>query len=658
MRSSFNRLFSSNSSSSSSSAATAAALNNNINSTTSPNHHHSQQQGGEVAIHHHHHDTNGAINSSSSRVPKTGIHVVPPQQHHQNDSDRSSPTTIIGDVAKPISQTQAKQFFKYMKKLKIDGVEQLLKENINYLMVRDVDGSTPLIKAASKNMLSFVELFCRMNRDNKVGFSCLDLTNKERYTAINIAVKKHNTNIVSLLLQYGVNISDTPNKDGNLPIHSASRRGFTEIISILVKHDPNQLNITNPCNQRTPLFMAAQHGHLETVEWFLNQPGIDLAMKSKDNKRPIHSAASHDNVEVVKLLLEKGKEYINILTSSDNEKDKRYTPLHYCCKKAALTTAKYLLEQGALLDIFINNAKFNYFGKKTPLYLAIQSKREEILKLFLSYYKIIMELSENPIREDALLKCNMSNVFNLDIQNIVRTYDYYVQQDAINAIIPDPSSDSGDSDMDDMENSNDANTENKAVKTVLRATKEVISLAIMEENQELIHLAFSLELFDCVKMYLASFPQLLNCKSTSNGNTLINKAAHIGNLEVMKYLVSKGSNISIPNDVGNRPIHRAAYCGHTELVKYLVEECGECVDVFQHSSPKSKRLENSLHLAARKGFLECVKVLLMNGSDITRTTKSESTTGRRDAIQLAKRYNQIEVYEFLKKVYEKTARSC
>ncbi|KAF0976835.1 hypothetical protein FDP41_004130 [Naegleria fowleri] len=654
---SFNRLFSSSSSSSSpSSSATAAALN--ITNSTSNHHHHPQGDTTNTTPNNaQHHDTSGAINST--RVQK--IHVVPPTQHHQNDGERSSSSPLpntMGDVARPISQSQAKQFFKYMKKLKIDAVEQLLKENIRYLMIRDDDISTPLIKAASRNMPEFVDLFCRMNRDNKVGFSCLDLTNKQRYTAINIAVKKQNTNIVKLLLQYGANISDTPNQDGNLPIHSASRRGFTEIISILVKHDPNQLNITNPCNRRTPLFMAAQHGHVETVAWLLDQPGIDLSIKSKDHKRPIHSAASHDNVEIVKLLLKKGKEYINVLTNSEKDKDKRYTPLHYCCKKAALTTAKYLLEQGAILDIFINNAKFNYFGKKTPLYLAIQSKREEILKLFLSYYKIIMELAENPIREDALLKCNRINIFDLDIQSIVKTYDYYVQQDDINVIIPDPSSDSGDSDVDDMENSNDASTENKVVKTVLRTTKEAISLAITEENQELIHLAFSLELFDCVKLYLASFPQLLNCKSTSNGNTLINKAAHIGNLEMMKYLVSKGSNISIPNDVGNLPIHRAAYCGHAELVKYLVEECGECVDVFQHSSPKSKRLENSLHLAARKGFLECVKVLLMNGSDITRTTKSESTTGRRDAIQLAKRYNQIEVYEFLKKVYEKTARSC
>jgi ankyrin repeat protein len=192
----------------------------------------------------------------------------------------------------------------------------------------------------------------------------------------------------------------------------------------------------------------------------------------------------------------------------------------------------------------------------------------------------------------------------------------------------------------------------------LRSIKEVIQIAIFEENQELVHLSFSIIHFDIVRLYLEYFPELLNCKSTSNGNTLINKAAHIGNLEIMKYLVSKGSNISIPNDVGNRPIHRAAYCGHAEIVKYLVEDCGERVDVFQHSTPKSKRLETSLHLAARKGYMECVKILLTNGSDVTLQTKSETPTARRDAMQLSKRYNQLVVFDFLRKVFQQTTRSC
>ncbi|KAL9650970.1 hypothetical protein ABK040_015073 [Willaertia magna] len=493
----------------------------------------------------------------------------------------------------PLTKKDEQHFFKLMKKGNIEEIEKLIQSNYKYLLIRDeTDHSTPLIKAASKNQIILINLFCKYNDPN---MPILNLTNKDRYTAINLAVKKRNLEIIKTLLKFkDIDITNIPNKDGNLPIHSASRRGYTEIIKILIENDLNQLNLRNPLNQRTPLFMAAQHGHEECCQFLLNQKEINLTMESKDNKRPIHSAASHDNLNVLKILLEKGNEKLNVLTSKQG---KEFTPLHYCCKKGALRCCNFLLiEKLALFEIFKMNFNFNLFGKKTPLYLAVHNKHVQIVEMFLNFYK-----------------------------EIDKYYLLYLDQQLNNKEL----------------------------------SLEEIKKCIDEENQELIHLAFSMIQFDIVKLYLKYFPNLLNCKSTSNGNTLINKAAHLGDLEMMKYLYELGSNIKITNDVGNRPIHRAAYCGHATIVEYLIVNCKENVDIYQsYTNNNTKRLETPLQLASRKGYLECVKVLLRYGADVTLESKSNNSQSKRNALQLAKRYNQLTVYQYLLNHEQIKIRSC
>ena len=92
--------------------------------------------------------------------------------------------------------------------------------------------------------------------------------------------------------------------DGNTAIHFAARKGFLDIL---------RLFFTNGCCKRkyfhtknilgyTPLFIAAQHGHIDCVKYlleFVNGNVID-----KFGITPLHAATKCGRFEVVKLLAE------------------------------------------------------------------------------------------------------------------------------------------------------------------------------------------------------------------------------------------------------------------------------------------------------------------------------------------------------------------
>ena len=60
--------------------------------------------------------------------------------------------------------------------------------------------------------------------------------------------------------------------------------------------------IENGC---TPLHVAASHGRIEVVKILLNN-GADMNAKTEDGHTPLHWAASHGHTEIVKIFLNNG----------------------------------------------------------------------------------------------------------------------------------------------------------------------------------------------------------------------------------------------------------------------------------------------------------------------------------------------------------------
>ena len=90
----------------------------------------------------------------------------------------------------------------------------------------------------------------------------------------------------------------------------------------------------------TPLHEAVYDSNTKHVKDLLGQDDVDITISDELGNVPLHIAVEKDNVDIVKLLLEKG-------ASVEARTNKRNTPLHMC---TSIPTVNVLLEHGACLN--------------------------------------------------------------------------------------------------------------------------------------------------------------------------------------------------------------------------------------------------------------------------------------------------------------------
>ncbi|MDH5682805.1 MAG: ankyrin repeat domain-containing protein, partial [Spirochaetota bacterium] len=102
------------------------------------------------------------------------------------------------------------------------------------------------------------------------------------------------------------------------------------------------------------------------------------------------------------------------------------------------------------------------------------------------------------------------------------------------------------------------------------------------------------------------------------GWTVLHSAARGGNLEIVKLLITKGADIHAKIKNGSTVLHYAASGGNLEIVKYLID---------QGADPRSKNMygRTILHSAARGGNLDIVKYLIDKGVEINKKDKNDKT---------------------------------
>lgn len=112
-------------------------------------------------------------------------------------------------------------------------------------------------------------------------------------------------------------------------------------------------------------------------------------------------------------------------------------------------------------------------------------------------------------------------------------------------------------------------------------------------------------------------------------------AAYFGWIDIVKYIVQLGSEIN-ENYIGGYPVHWAIWGGHLPIVQYLVEHGA---DIFQYNEDDG---EQAIHTAARHGQLNIIKYLLEHGASINDYTKEKMRP-----IDVAHQYQHSDIVEFL-----------
>lgn len=130
-----------------------------------------------------------------------------------------------------------------------------------------------------------------------------------------------------------------PGADGTLGLHHACLEGHEDCVIVLLKAGGPEL-IDMPCDDGiTPLFLAADQGHVK-ITTLLLQLGADSDMAEEGGRTPLFAACSRGYPECAKALLVAG-------AGVDLQNKSGATPLYVACQEGHEACVEVLIKAGA-----------------------------------------------------------------------------------------------------------------------------------------------------------------------------------------------------------------------------------------------------------------------------------------------------------------------
>ncbi|HZM89800.1 MAG TPA: ankyrin repeat domain-containing protein [Blastocatellia bacterium] len=194
-----------------------------------------------------------------------------------------------------------------------------------------------------------------------------------RYFLLN-AIRHNNLKLAEWLLAHGANPNASQKPQSKFPKRSLYQEavglGFTEMADLLVRYGATPVQValngisafTAACfrldreealahlaehpdylHSHVPIFAAARRDRADVVEFLLDL-GVPIEIEDDTRQRPLHEAASHDSINVAKLLIERGADLEAVETNWNN------TPLDHALYGNLHRMIKFL--SGYTRDVF------------------------------------------------------------------------------------------------------------------------------------------------------------------------------------------------------------------------------------------------------------------------------------------------------------------
>ncbi|XP_049848886.1 uncharacterized protein LOC126316906 [Schistocerca gregaria] len=233
-------------------------------------------------------------------------------------------------------------------KNRVDHTFGLKRQTLLHIAVKK--GNTELVKILGENG-------CDPNKPDKKG-----------RTPLHYAIK--NTSVLETLLAFPKIDLLVQDKDGCLPLHLATKAGNKNSVTMMLSKGSKlkQLSFRNSQGY-TALHIATKQLDVPLVKLLCEQNDAVYWNSEEDATTPLHLAAEMGSEELIRMLATKAS--VNLM---DEEKN---TALHLVSKNDCSGGAKYLIEQGA--DINIRNAK-----GETPLHTAVLFGAELVCHILLT----------------------------------------------------------------------------------------------------------------------------------------------------------------------------------------------------------------------------------------------------------------------------------
>lgn len=442
-------------------------------------------------------------------------------------------------------------------------------------------------------------------------------------TPLMYACRRGHSATVAKLLQRGADVNQYSQRD-SVALFEAIDNGSTETLELLLACKELDVNAIHPGRfNRTALMLAAQNGKLAIVNSLLDRPGVKLDQKDLEGNTTLSLATVAGQDDIVANLLEHEGIDINSQNSLGS------TPLILAATakggrketEANFRIAMRLLIQGANTSIKDNE------GGGTAILRAVDAGNEAMFELLLEHDADI------GIQDD--LKRSLLHSAAIDgYEGIVRLLlgkglDTNAQDQNGKTPLHDASRD-GNYTISKMllDSGADQSIKDKNLRTpwtiawqygnmnVLRVleAKEAIEQNVKSNSSfypqieqlpiwSLANLGFQKE----VSHMITHKPNEIFFCDPDMGNTALHCAVNANNATILTMLLQAGLSPNSLNDYYRTPLHLAAIAGHANLLNILLDHDAKCDE-------KDKWLETPLQIAHHNRHLECAVILIEAGA--------------------------------------------
>lgn len=344
----------------------------------------------------------------------------------------------------------------------------------------------------------------------------------EGMTPLHHAVISGSIEAVQIFVEMKADVNKI-DENGLTALHYAAYQGLWEVVKILLAAGSRPNKKTN--SKVTPLHFATKHDCYLVVKELL-KCYVDVNALTLQCNTPLHYAASNRNEEMVDILLQNGAD-VNV-PNKDND-----LPIHLACLRGATNVVKLLCLNGSNMNCRNKN-------NMLPLHNAVLSANEELIKFLLNKYKFTI----NGELYNVALRSGNINI----LQIIINKTNVTLLKDELfwHRIIS------------------------------LSGSLEIIKLFanhVLPPTSALSSLiGYAAYLGHCdIARYFLQYIKTWDDIIDEEGNSALYYAISKNDVELVRLLIEKGSNVKNINNTGITLLQCAMYNGNKEIIKLLLK---------------------------------------------------------------------------------------